>query len=119
MSQKIAVVTGSSSGMGFETSLVLARNGFNAYATMCKIDGGGGGSKQIIDIAKDENLPLQIIQLDVDNDKSVIECINRISEEKGRIDIVINNAGYDLMRALEETSIDEIKAQFETNFLAQ
>jgi short-subunit dehydrogenase len=46
----------------------------------------------------------------------VVDAINRIAKEKDRIDVVINNAGYDLMGALEETSIDEIKAQFETNF---
>jgi len=115
--EQVAVVTGSSSGIGYETSLTLARNGFHTYATMRKVDGGGaGGSKQITDIAKNENLPLQAIQLDVNDDKSVTEAINRIAKEKDRIDVVINNAGYDLMGALEETSIDEIKAQFETNF---
>jgi len=112
--QKVAIVTGSSSGMGYETSLILARNGFHTYASMRKLE--GGGSKQIIDIAKNENLPLEVIQLDVNSDKSVTKAINRIAKEKGRIDVVINNAGYDLMGALEETSIDEIKAQFETNF---
>jgi len=94
MSQKVAVVTGSSSGIGYETSLILARNGIHTYASMRKVE--GGGSKQIIDIAKNENLPLQVIQLDVNNDKSVTEAINRITKEKDRIDIVINNAGYDL-----------------------
>ena len=113
MSQKIAVVTGSSSGVGLETSLALARNGFHTYATMRNIE--GGGAKQIAEIAKNENLPLEIIQLDVNSDKSVTDAINRIAKEKDRIDIVVNNAGYDLMGALEETSIDEIKAQFETN----
>jgi NAD(P)-dependent dehydrogenase (short-subunit alcohol dehydrogenase family) len=112
--EEVAVVTGSSTGIGFETSLMLARNGFHTYATMRKLE--DGGSKQITDIAKNENLPLQVIQLDVNNDKSVIDAINRIAKEKDRIDVVINNAGYDLMGALEETSIDEIKAQFETNF---
>lgn len=113
MSQKVAVVTGSSSGMGYETSLVLARNGFDTYATMRNIE--GGGAKQIADIAKNENLPLEIIQLNVDNDNSA-DAINRIVSEKNSIDIVVNNAGYDLMGALEEYSMDEIKAQFETNF---
>ncbi|MFZ0329094.1 MAG: hypothetical protein WBQ25_22290 [Nitrososphaeraceae archaeon] len=51
MSQKVAVVTGRSSGMGFETSLMLARSGFHTFATMRKID-GAGGSKEISDIAK-------------------------------------------------------------------
>jgi NAD(P)-dependent dehydrogenase (short-subunit alcohol dehydrogenase family) len=116
--EKIAVVTGSSSGIGFETSLTLARNGFHTYATMRKLDdGGAGGSKQIIDIAKNENLPLQVIQLDVNNEKSVIDAINRIVKENERIDALINNAGYALVGALEETSMDEIKAPFETNFL--
>jgi NAD(P)-dependent dehydrogenase (short-subunit alcohol dehydrogenase family) len=111
--EEVAVVTGSSTGMGFETSLMLARNGFHTYATMRKLE---DGSRQITDIAKNENLPLQVIQLDVNDDKSVVDAINRIAKEKDRIDVVINNAGYDLMGALEETSIDEIKAQFETNF---
>ena len=113
MMQKVAVVTGSSSGMGFETSLILARNGFHTYATMRKLE--GEGLKQLTDITKNENLPLQVIQLDVNDDKSVNDAINAVIKEKDRIDVVVNNAGYDLMGALEETSMDEIKAQFETN----
>jgi NAD(P)-dependent dehydrogenase (short-subunit alcohol dehydrogenase family) len=113
MTQKVAVVTGSSSGMGFETSLILARNGFHTYATMRKLE--GEGSKQITNITKNENLPLQVIQLDVNDDKSVNDAINAVIKEKDRIDVVVNNAGYDLMGALEETSMDEIKEQFETN----
>jgi NAD(P)-dependent dehydrogenase (short-subunit alcohol dehydrogenase family) len=74
MSQKVAVITGSSSGIGYETSLILARNGFHTYASMRKIEGEG------IDVAKNENLPLRIIQLDVNNDKSVTEAINRIAK---------------------------------------
>jgi NAD(P)-dependent dehydrogenase (short-subunit alcohol dehydrogenase family) len=79
MTQKVAVVTGSSSGMGYETSLILARNSFFTYATMRKVD--GEGSKQITNIAKNENLPLEIIQLDVNDDKSVTDAINRIANE--------------------------------------
>src|SRR4029078_4169119 len=113
MTQKVAIVTGSSSGMGFETSLILARNGFYTYATMRKVE--GEGSKQLADITKSENLPLKIIRLDVNDDKSVNDAISSIAKEKGRIDVVVNNAGYDLMGALEETSMDELKGQFETN----
>ncbi|MFL6413605.1 MAG: SDR family oxidoreductase [Nitrososphaeraceae archaeon] len=112
--EEVAVVTGSSTGIGFETSLMLARNGFHTYATMRKLE--GGGSNQIADVAKNESLPLQVIQLDVDNDKSVLEAINRIVTEKNRIDVVVNNAGYALVGAFEENSMQEIKAQFETNF---
>jgi short-subunit dehydrogenase len=111
----VAVVTGSSTGIGYETSLALARNGFHTYATMRKIE-GQEGSKHITDIAKKENLPLQVIQLDVNIDKSVVDAINKIVDQEKRIDVVVNNAGYALVGALEETSMDEIKAQFETNF---
>jgi NADP-dependent 3-hydroxy acid dehydrogenase YdfG len=110
--QRVAVVTGSSSGISFETSLALARNGFHTFATMRNLE----KSSNITEVSRNENLPLQAIQLDVNNEKSVIEGVNSISEEKGRIDVVVNNAGYDLIGPLEETSMDEIKAQFETNF---
>ena len=113
MTQKVAIVTGSSSGMGFETSLILARNGFYTFATMRKLD--GEGSNQLTDITKNEKLPLQVIRLDVNDDKSVKDAIDAIVKEKDRIDVVVNNAGYDLMGALEETSLDELKRQFETN----
>ena len=113
MTQKVAIVTGSSSGMGFETSLILARNGFYTFATMRKLD--GEGSNQLTDITKNEKLPLQVIRLDVNDDKSVKDAIDAIVKEKDRIDVVVNNAGYDLMGALEETSLDELKGQFETN----
>jgi short-subunit dehydrogenase len=112
--EKVAVITGSSSGIGFETSLILARNRFHTYATMRNVQ--GESEEKITNISKSENLPLQVIKLDVNNDKSVIDAINRIIEEKGRIDVVINNAGYALVGAFEETSMDDIIAQFETNF---
>ena len=114
--EKVAIITGSSTGIGYETSLALARNGFYTYATMRKLE--EESEQTITNISKSENLPLQVIQLDVNNDKSVIDAINRIVEEKKRIDVVINNAGYALVGALEETSMNEIRGQFETNFLA-
>lgn len=112
--QKVAIVTGSSSGIGFETSLTLARNGFHTYATMRNME--GEKSKPLTEVAKNENLQLRAIELDVDNDKSVIDAINTIVEERERIDVLINNAGYALGGALEDSSMNEIKAQFETNF---
>jgi NAD(P)-dependent dehydrogenase (short-subunit alcohol dehydrogenase family) len=112
--QRIVVVTGSSSGIGFETSLLLAKSGFYTYATVHKLE--GEGSRQIIDIAKKEKLPLEVVQLDVNSDESVTDTINSIVKKHNRIDVIVNNAGYALGGALEETSMDEIRKQFETNF---
>ena len=109
--QNIALVTGSSTGIGFETSLLLARNGFYTYATMRDTR----KSDNIEKIANNENLPLKVLSMDVDNDDSVKNAIYKILDEKKKIEILVNNAGYGLFGALEEISMDEAKKQFETN----
>ena len=109
--KKIAVVTGSSSGIGHEISLILARNGFTTYATMRNLQKGS----DLKSIAEDEKLPLYFAQLDVTDENSVKKAIQTIHDEAGRIDILINNAGYGLTGAFEDLSLDEIKTQYETN----
>ena len=108
---RVAVVTGSSSGIGFETSLMLARNGFQTYATMRDPDKGENTKS----IATKENLPIHIEQLDVTDNKSVINAIQAIVSKANRIDVLVNNAGYALTGAFEDLAIEEIKAQYETN----
>ena len=109
----VAVVTGSSSGIGFEIALMLARSGFHTYATMRNLE----KSKKITEIANTQKLPLQVVQLDVNDDISVKNAIDKIvAAENKRIDVLVNNAGYGLFGPLADTSIEEIKAQFETNF---
>lgn len=120
--QKIAVVTGSSSGIGFATSLLLARNGFHTFATMRNTQ----KSEIIKEIANNERLPLHVVQLDVNSDSSVKDAIENIAvvgetsenknkNENKRIDVLVNNAGYALIGCVEDLSIEEIKAQFESN----
>src|SRR5919106_6224606 len=108
---KVAVVTGSSTGIGYETSLTLARNGFLTYATMRNLN----KSENIKSVTTRENLLLRIKQLDVTNDVSVKNAIQTITSEAGRIDVLVNNAGYGLNGAFEDLAMDEIKTQYETN----
>jgi NAD(P)-dependent dehydrogenase (short-subunit alcohol dehydrogenase family) len=108
---KVAVVTGSSSGIGYEISLILARNGFLTYATMRNLTKG----ENIKLIATKENLPIRVKQLDVTDDMSVNNAVQAISSETGRIDVLVNNAGYGLNGAFEDLAMDEIKTQYETN----
>jgi short-subunit dehydrogenase len=109
--QNIVVVTGSSMGIGLETSLILARNGFYTYATIRDTH----KSHIIEKITNKENLPLEVLSMDIDNDNSVKNAIHKILDEKKKIDILVNNAGYGLFGALEDIAIEEIKKQFETN----
>ena len=73
-------------------------------------------SDDLLKIVSNEKIPLKVIQLDVDNDNSVTNAVKTIVEENARIDILVNNAGFDMFGPLEDLTIDEIKAQFETNF---
>jgi NAD(P)-dependent dehydrogenase (short-subunit alcohol dehydrogenase family) len=109
--QKVAIVTGSSSGIGMDTAVTLARNGFLTYATVRNIE----KSSIIKTAAEKEKLPIKVQQLDVTDDQSVNNAIRTIASEAGRIDVLVNNAGYGLVGAFEDLSIDEIKNQYETN----
>ena len=82
-SQKVAIVTGGSSGIGYATSLILARNGFYTYASARNIN----KSASIQSTADAERLSLKLIQLDVTDDSSVKAAVEKIVSEKGRIDI--------------------------------
>lgn len=109
--QKVSIVTGSSSGIGLETALTLARNGYFTYATMRNPE----KDAPIKNALKKENLPIKVIQLDVIDDESLKNAIDHVTSEAGRIDVLVNNAGYGLVGALEELTMEEIKAQYETN----
>jgi NAD(P)-dependent dehydrogenase (short-subunit alcohol dehydrogenase family) len=110
--RKVAVVTGSSSGIGYEISIALARSGFFTYATMRNLQ----KATNLESIRDKEMLPLKPLQLDVTDDASVNKAIQTIISESGRIDVLVNNAGYGLVGAFEDLSMDEIRRQFETNF---
>jgi len=112
--EKVALVTGSSSGIGYETSLSLAREGYFTYATMRDLKKADAIKK----IAVNENLPLKVIELDVDYEDSVEDAIKSIIEEKQRIDVLVNNAGWGIWGTAEDVSIEEFREQFETNFFS-
>lgn len=111
MTKKVAIVTGSSSGIGLETSLMLAENGFNVYATMRDLS----KSEKILKMADNKKLQIEVGQLDVTSEQSVENAISAIVEQEGQIDVLVNNAGYGLMGPAEELTIDELREQFETN----
>ncbi len=112
--EKIALVTGSSSGIGLETSLALARDGYYTFASMRDTEKRG----ELEHAAKKENLPMEIIELDVDKEESIVSAIKKIISEKGRLDVLVNNAGYGQFGCTEDVSIEDFRKQFETNFFS-
>jgi NAD(P)-dependent dehydrogenase (short-subunit alcohol dehydrogenase family) len=102
--QKVVLITGASSGVGQSTARLLSQKGYKVFGTSRKL-------------ASAEPLPnLEMLALDVRVDASVADCVKAVSSQVGRLDVLVNNAGYESAGALEEVSLDEAKAQFETNF---
>ena len=109
---QVALITGCSSGIGYETALMLARNGYHTFATMRNTK----KSDSLEEIIRKERLDLNIRELDINDNTSIENTINCIKREANRIDVLINNAGYGLVGFFEDLTLDEIRNQFETNF---
>jgi len=112
--EKVALVTGSSSGIGYETVLALARDGYQTFASMRDTS----KAQELMKIADKENLPIRILQLDVNNEESIVEAIKKIISDVNRIDVLVNNAGYGQFGCTEDVSVDDFRKQFETNFFS-
>ena len=111
--QKVALVTGSSSGIGFETCIALAKDGFHTFASMRDTKKG----EKIKEIADKENLPIDVIELDVDKEESIVSAIKQVVSDGGRLDVLVNNAGFMIMGAFEDVSIEQFDLQWKTDFL--
>jgi len=112
--EKVALVTGSSSGIGLETALSLARDGYQTFASMRDVKKAG----ELENIAKKENIPIEIIELDVDKEESIVSAIKKITTDAGRLDVLVNNAGYGQFGCTEDITVDDFRKQFETNFFS-
>ncbi len=102
---KIALVTGASSGIGEKTALALKAQGFVVYGAARRED-------KLRDLAA---TGINTIALDVTNEDSMVSCVNHIVDELGRIDVLVNCAGYGSFGAVEDVSLDEARRQIEVN----
>ncbi|SFD00447.1 oxidoreductase [Collimonas sp. OK412] len=106
MNSKIAIVTGASSGIGEITAEQLARAGYKVYGTSRRGAQGQSGKRAF-----------QMLALDVTSDESVAAAVNEVLRLEGRIDLLVNNAGFGVApAAAEESSIRQAQAIFDTNF---
>ena len=112
--EKVALVTGSSSGIGLESVLSLARDGYYTFASMRNV----GKAGELEHAAKKENLSVEIIELDVDKEESIISAVKKVVTKNGRLDVLVNNAGYGQFGCTEDLTINDFRKQFETNFFS-
>ena len=109
---KTCIVTGANSGIGRSTAIILAKSGYEVFATMRFLDRG----TKLREIAQDMDLRMHEIELDVSDTNSVNQGINEILSQTDTIDILINNAGVGANAVIEDIDIESDKAVFETNF---
>ena len=108
----IALITGTSSGIGLATAVSLARRGHSVIATMRN----PGGATELQKIVANEQLPVTISELDVNDDSSVEKCFRTVFAEHGGIDVLVNNAGLGLGGSVEELPLEVFREVMETNF---
>lgn len=101
---RTVLVTGASSGNGQATARLLSERGHRVFGTSRNPSSA-------------DNIPgVEMVALDVRSDDSVAACVRTVLGRAGHVDALVNNAGYELAGALEELSLEEAHAQFETNF---
>jgi NAD(P)-dependent dehydrogenase (short-subunit alcohol dehydrogenase family) len=107
------VVTGASTGLGLETALHLAGNGFRVFATVRN----PASRPDVLDAARERGVELEVLQLDLADPATIDEAIEAVVDETGGIFGLVNNGGVGLRGAVEDSSEDEIRHVFETNVL--
>lgn len=103
--KNIALVTGASSGIGMMTARELARNGYTVYAAARRLE-------KMNELKKDGIKP---VLLDLTKEDSMVQCVQYILSEAGRIDVLVNNAGYGSYGAIEDVPMEEARRQFDVN----
>ncbi len=109
---KTALVTGSSSGIGFETALALSAKGYKVYASMRNLE----KKQDLLQAAEASSLRLQVIGMDVTSAHSVEAAVAGVLNQEGRIDILINNAGAGLAKTTENITEEEMKWVMDVNY---
>ena len=112
MKKKNVLITGTSTGVGFETAILFANNGYKVYATMRNLKKADALNTKI----ETDNLDIEILPLDVTDVKSIHSAVSKIINQDGKIDILINNAGAGFGKTTEHTNEEEIRWVTEVNY---
>jgi NAD(P)-dependent dehydrogenase (short-subunit alcohol dehydrogenase family) len=106
------LITGGTDGLGKAAALLLAERGYRVFAA-----GRATAKRAELDaLAKEKKLPLQSLEMDVCDDGSVQRAIASVNQKAGAIDVLINNAGFVQIGAVEDLRLEDWRRQFETNF---
>jgi len=115
--QQVILITGASSGFGRLIAETLSRKNYQVFATMRNVNGrNAAAAREVRELAERESLSLQTLELDITDDASVERAVNEVTAKCGRIDVLVNNAGYGIMDLAESVTLAQAQRQFDTNF---
>ncbi|MCP5048723.1 MAG: SDR family NAD(P)-dependent oxidoreductase, partial [bacterium] len=115
---KTVLITGSSTGLGRVMSEAMARNGYRVFASMRDIKGKNeANAKELTGLAQTENIPLEVVELDVTSQPLIDKAVDHILSTAGTLDVVINNAGLGTDGPVETISIEKIQTIFDVNVM--
>jgi NAD(P)-dependent dehydrogenase (short-subunit alcohol dehydrogenase family) len=115
--QQVVLITGASSGFGRLIAETLARKNYQVFATMRNVNGRNAAAvREIAELAERESLSLQTLELDVTDDASIESAVSEVVATSGRVDVLVNNAGYGIMDLAESVTLAQAQRQFDTNF---
>lgn len=114
----VVLITGTSTGFGFDASTRFARRGHRVFATMRESEGRNAGHRRALeDVASREGLALDVLEMDVTDEASVDEAVRQALERAGRLDVVINNAGFAGLGVTEAFTPAQFEQMFAVNVL--
>jgi len=114
---QVVLITGTSSGFGHLIAETLARKEFHVFATMRNMKTkNAAASRELEQLAERESLNLTVLDLDVTEDASVERAVNEVAAKGGRIDVLVNNAGYGIMDLSETVTVAQAQRQLDVNF---
>ena len=114
---QVVIITGTSSGFGRLIAETLARKGFQVFATMRNTKAQNvAPARELEQLAQRESLNLHVLDLDVTQDASVEQAVAEVVSKTGRIDVLVNNAGYGIMDLSETITIEQAQRQLDVNF---
>ena len=115
--QQVVLITGASSGFGRLIAETLARKNYRVFATMRNVNGrNAAAAREIRELAEGQSLALYALGLDVTDDASVDRAVSQVTAKCGRLDVLVNNAGYGIMDLAESVTLAQAQRQFDTNF---
>lgn len=110
LDKRIALVTGASSGIGAATAVLLVKQGYEVWGTIRSLP-------KVAQLPEELQKGVRFVEMDVTSDESVQQGMDQVLKAAGHLDVLVNNAGFGIFGSIEETPVELVRTQMETNYM--